>query len=260
MNWFYAVGNQQNGPVTDSQLDELLHAGKISPMTLVWREGMGQWQPLNAARSAGQTGNVCVECGKAFPPEETVTLNNLTVCAQCKPVFLQRLQEGAALPSVGELWQQNKRLVARTKTVFPNRCVKCNAPADIRLKRTLYWVHPAFLLLILCNLLVLLVVYLIVRKKAEVEIGLCEAHRVKRKYGLITLWTSIVLGFLALCYGAAASSGWVAFIGFLMMLAGGITGGVLARTVTPTKIDKDYVWMTGAHRDFLAGLPEWHGR
>jgi hypothetical protein len=259
MNWFYADGKVQNGPVTDSQLDELLRAGKISPTTQVWREGMSQWQPLNAARAGGQAGNVCVECGKTFPPDETIKLNNLTVCAQCKPILLQRMQEGAALPMVGNLWRQNKRLVTRTRTIFPNRCVKCNAPANFRLKRTLYWVHPAYLLLILCNLIVLIIVYLIVRKKAEVEIGLCEAHRAKRKYGIATIWSSVAVGLLVLCYGAVNNSGWGILIGVVIMLAGAITGGVMARLLTPTKIDKEYVWLAGAHRDFLADLPEWHG-
>ena len=89
-------------------------------------------------------------CGKAFPAEEIVTLNHSPVCAQCKPMFLQRMQESANMPSLLNLWQENKKLVARSETVFPDRCIKCNAPAGgSRLKRTLYWAHPAYLLLIL---------------------------------------------------------------------------------------------------------------
>jgi hypothetical protein len=258
MNWFYADGNRQCGPVTDAQLDELLHSGKISPNTLVWREGMGQWQPLNAARP--QSGVVCVECGKTFPLEETIRLNNATVCAQCKPIFLQRMAESAAIPSVGSLWRNNRRLVARTETVFPDRCIKCNAPAGgFRLKRTLYWMHPAYYLLILCNLLILLIVHLIVRKKAVVHIGLCVQHRSKRKQGMLIGWSGVALGIILITCGAVISSGWCALAGILVLLGGGIIGAVMARTVGPTKIEKEYVWLTGAHRDFLAELPEWNG-
>ena len=73
------------------------------------------------------------------------------------------------MPSTGSLWRMNKRLVTRTETVFPDRCIKCNAPANgFRLKRTLYWQHPAYYFLLLCNLLVLLIVILIVRDRKSV--------------------------------------------------------------------------------------------
>jgi len=258
MNWFYAESNQQKGPVSDSQLDELLRSGKISPATLVWCEGMSQWQPLNTARPAGA--QVCVECGKIYPPEELIQLNNSPVCAQCKPIFLQRMAEGAAIPVLGSLWRMNKRLVTRTETTFPDRCVKCNAPAGgYRLKRTLYWMYPAYWLLIIISRLILIIVYLIVRKKAVVHIGLCEQHRAMRKRGIIIGWSSVGLGFLVM-FGAAFGSGWWILVGFLVMIVGGITGGVMAQTVRPTKIDKEYVWLAGVHRDFLADLPEWQGK
>ncbi|HSY44404.1 MAG TPA: DUF4339 domain-containing protein [Candidatus Acidoferrum sp.] len=260
MNWFYSDGNQQIGPVSDAQLDELLRSGKISPNTLVWREGMAQWQPLNIVRPPAPGTVVCAECGKTFPRDETIQLNNASVCAQCKPIFLQRMAEGAPMPSSTNLWRTKNRLVARTETVFPDRCVRCNAPAGgFRLKRTLYWAHPAYLLLILCNLLVLLIVYLIVRKKAVVHIGLCERHRLKRKQGIIIGWSSVALGIILICCSALFTSGWCLAIGILTMLVGGITGAVIARTIRPTKIDKEYVWMTGASREFMADLPEWHG-
>lgn len=260
MNWFYLEGNNQKGPVSDSQLDELLQSGKISPKTMVWREGMPQWQPLNAARPGDPSGVVCVECGKTFPPEETIKLNNMPVCAQCKPIFLQRMAEAATMPSTGSLWRHNSRLVTRTETVFPDRCVKCNAPAGgFRLKRTLYWSHPAYLLLLLCNLLILLIVYLIVRKKAIVHIGLCEQHRSRRKLGITILLSSVGLGLVLLICAAGFGSGWLAAIGVVVLLGGAITGGIMARTVTPTKIDKEYVWLSGVNRDFMADLPEWGG-
>jgi hypothetical protein len=261
MNWFYAEGNQQNGPVSDSQLEELLSSGKITHATLVWHEGMPEWQPLNVARSsAADPGTVCIECGKSFPPDELIRLNNASVCAQCKPVFLQRMAENAPTPSSGSLWRSGKRVVARTDTVFPDRCVRCNESAGtFRLKRTLYWAHPLIYLLILCNLLILLIVYLIIRKKAIVYIGLCEHHRARRKLGMIIGWSSVALGIIMIVAGAFLESGWLALTGLLILIAGGITGGVMARTVTPTKIDKEYVWLSGVNRDLVANLPEWRG-
>jgi hypothetical protein len=34
----------------------------------------------------------------------------------------------------------------------------------------------------------------------------------------------------------------------------------MARTIAAAKIDKEFVWITGCNRDFLADLPEWHGQ
>lgn len=45
MTWYYAVGSQQQGPVTDDQLHALAKDGVVTGDTLVWREGMVNWQP-----------------------------------------------------------------------------------------------------------------------------------------------------------------------------------------------------------------------
>jgi hypothetical protein len=38
MNWFYAIGGQQQGPVDGGQLDALIASGQVKPDTLVWHE------------------------------------------------------------------------------------------------------------------------------------------------------------------------------------------------------------------------------
>src|ERR1043165_4984617 len=196
MNWFYAIDGQRQGPVSDAQLDELLRSAKINQDTLVWREGMADWQRMRAARpispppppiSSSPSGVTCAECGLNFPRSEVIMLNNAWVCGGCKPIFLQRWREGAA-PSgaAGSLWRRDKQLVTRSETPFPARCVRCNAPANgYRLKRQLYWHPPAYYLFILFNLLVYAIVAMCVRKKAILHVGLCEKHRERRKWGMV---------------------------------------------------------------------------
>jgi len=118
MNWYYAAGGQQQGPVDDAQLDALIQAGTVTQDTLIWREGMANWQPLRQARpSAGGSSAlaapplaappiagspdasgeiVCAECGKMFTKDNAIQYGTAWVCASCKPVFLQKLLEGAA--------------------------------------------------------------------------------------------------------------------------------------------------------------------
>ncbi len=51
--WYYGENGVQHGPVDDAELDQLLAAGRIQPTTLVWREGMNEWQPVAQVRSQG---------------------------------------------------------------------------------------------------------------------------------------------------------------------------------------------------------------
>lgn len=267
MNWFYAVEGQKNGPVSEAQLEELLRSGRINHDTLVWHEGMANWQTLGQALPAGVPTNVnplanpvCVECGRTFPASELIRINHSQVCAGCKPAFLQRLSEGVALPSSTGLWRQNKRVVTVSETVFPDCCIKCNEPTNgFRMKRVLYWQHPAYLALILCNLLVLLIVVLIVRKKAVVYIGLCERHREQRKLAHIIGWSGFVAGIVVITAGAVLQSGIWALIGGVIFLGGVIYGIAKGRTVAAAKITKENVWISGVNLKFLDNLPEWPG-
>ena len=108
MNWYYVEAGQQAGPVDDAQLQELLGSGKIQQETLVWREGMGNWQPYREAVGGGTpflrtsavaavptaSEAVCAECGRIFNTQEMIRYDDAQVCAGCKPVFMQKLAEG----------------------------------------------------------------------------------------------------------------------------------------------------------------------
>jgi len=126
MEWYYAVGDKQMGPVSDEEFKRLGAEGTIRPDTLVWRAGQDNWKPYREviAATAGavaqpplsmagtadaQPGGapaagsvVCRECGKIFPPEEVVKFGDAFVCAACKPVYVQRMREGGQMPGTME--------------------------------------------------------------------------------------------------------------------------------------------------------------
>src|ERR1044071_5985350 len=84
----------------------------------------------------------------------------------------------AEVSSEVAVWREGSTVVARTDAPLPARCVKCNAPAAQPTKeRLLYWVHPAIYLLLFAGGLVLVIVYMVIRKKAQVNPGLCDAHK-----------------------------------------------------------------------------------
>ena len=109
MNWYYVEQGQQAGPVDDARLDELRRSGKIQAETLVWREGMANWAPYSVALgetaaaqappliAPGAGEAVCTECGGVFPVDQMIRYSNAHVCANCKPVFMQKIAEGVAV-------------------------------------------------------------------------------------------------------------------------------------------------------------------
>lgn len=107
MNWYYAREGRQVGPVSETELQTQVSAGVIGADTLVWREGMAAWQPYGSV-SGGTTGQeTCSRCGRAFAPDEMIRFGERWVCAECKPVFVQAMKEGAvtALPfAYGGFW------------------------------------------------------------------------------------------------------------------------------------------------------------
>ncbi|PYI82548.1 MAG: RDD family protein [Verrucomicrobia bacterium] len=114
MNWYYVDGGQQAGPVSDPELAALVQSGKVQADTLVWHEGMSNWQPYREVKPSelrlstappvavpgggaipGGAEAACVECGKVFPTSEMIQYGDTRVCANCKPIFVQKLAEGA---------------------------------------------------------------------------------------------------------------------------------------------------------------------
>ena len=141
MDWYYVADGQQVGPVSEQDLKALVDAGTVTGETLVWHEGMQDWVPQSTVASeitasaerhpagpgpvappgegtsglslkkqepapaqavaAGAGGGICRECGRQFPLDQMVEYEGATICAECKPAFFQRLQEGAASLFVG---------------------------------------------------------------------------------------------------------------------------------------------------------------
>jgi uncharacterized RDD family membrane protein YckC len=112
MNWYYVDAGQQAGPVNEDQLLELVRSGKVSGETLVWHEGMSNWQPYYGvappAATAPGPASVpvppiapeqaqCGECGKVFFKQDMLAYGGLYVCAGCKPLFVQKLAEGVQI-------------------------------------------------------------------------------------------------------------------------------------------------------------------
>jgi len=103
MDWYYGDAGKQIGPIDDASFDGLVATGIIHDETLVWRSGMPNWQPYRTIRPVAQapafeagTGEAkfCSECGRPYASDDLVAFGNSLVCAECKPLFTQKLREG----------------------------------------------------------------------------------------------------------------------------------------------------------------------
>lgn len=151
------------------------------------------------------------------------------------------------------LYRAGSLLVMNKRASLPDRCVKCNAPAGgFKLKRALYWHRQAVYLLVLLSPLIYIIVALVVRKSARVDVGLCDKHRRRRVNGM-------VFG-LVLClasFGGCAAIGGEAVIASVILFAVGLICGLLSnQVVSPVEIDDQFVRLKGVQADFLALLPD----
>ena len=93
MNWYYAEGGKQVGPVEESALDGLINAGVVRDDTLVWHEGMVSWQPHAAVR--GSRAGIPAPFAQAAPPFSGVRYAGFWIR------FLARFIDGMILGMAG---------------------------------------------------------------------------------------------------------------------------------------------------------------
>ncbi len=114
MDWYYAQGKEQKGPITEAEFDDLVASGTITSATLIWHEGLDRWRPRSEVvaglglvdETASEPASLspegeysagvepCRECGRSFATEEMVSYADQWVCADCRTVFFQRVKEG----------------------------------------------------------------------------------------------------------------------------------------------------------------------
>lgn len=159
----------------------------------------------------------------------------------------------------GNAWRSGSDLVVNAQAELPERCVKCNAPAERR-RFQLTWHTPLAYLGLLGGLIPYIILALVLQKKLTVHVGVCRDHTRKRRR-VILLGT---LGFLAglglLIFGGISlrppTSGIVMLSGFVLLLGSAIYGAAASRIVWPKKIVNQVAWLKGAGPEYLAELPE----
>jgi len=209
----------------------------------------------------------CPQCG-------LINFSTATACQRCGTPLTSSasnpqthgivLEDGYVLPPPPQMpghgvWQDRNKLVMSRDAELPLRCVKCNVPTHLRIKRKLSWHHPALYLIIIVALLIYLIVAMILRKSATVEIGLCDEHQAKRRRDVWITITLVVVGILGFALALGFEDVTYLLLGFVALIAALIYGIAVARVVAPAKIDDRFVWLTGINKQYLNELPQWPG-
>lgn len=161
----------------------------------------------------------------------------------------------------GSIWREGKILVMRKGAELPDVCIKSNQPAGgYRLKRKLAWHHPAVGLTILINILLYIIIAALVSKRATVMIGLSPQWRSIRRRRIIIGWggaiSCIVMLFVGISFASNPAKNpevgtVLTILGIIGAIGFAIYGLISARLIWPKKVDDQFVYIKGAHPDFL---------
>lgn len=145
----------------------------------------------------------------------------------------------------GNAWREGDSVVLPLEGgELPDRCVVCNAPADMyRQHVTLTVVPRSVYAALLLHPLLFAALSSAMGRSAPVELGLCEKHRNRRGQGRLTKLVGLVLG--ALMFGAAAAyqAMWFAAASLLTMLVMLALGERMMRTATLDRVDGRHLWL-----------------
>lgn len=103
MDWYFAQDGQRYGPVAEEAFGALLDEGRVLAQTLVWHEGLANWQTLEQTLPGAEAAEApaapllrgyCSQCRRQFSTEDMIAYDGRWICAVCKPRFFQQLREG----------------------------------------------------------------------------------------------------------------------------------------------------------------------
>lgn len=173
----------------------------------------------------------------------------------------EELDDSAAMAEVGRrLSVDSKKLIVPFGAQFPDRCVKCNAPAQgYKLRRDLAWHSPVLYLLLLLNVLIYLVVALAVRRKVSVFVGLCPEHRSRRSSWLVSCSIAGVAAVAGLVAALLLESVGVGIASAVLLVVAIIVAFAVSPVVSAGRITDRHAEVRGCGREFLASFPGWEG-
>jgi hypothetical protein len=175
--------------------------------------------------------------------------DNPYAAPRSSPSSGRRLEQGS-----DGIWRDGALLFVERGASLPPRCVRCNAAAEVHLPRKLYWHSPWYALTILLGILTYAIIALIVRKKIELDIGLCAQHAKARRAAIAIAWASVIGSFALIFIVPSPFGGIMVLISLVVLLGAIVIGQRRANVLQPVRIDDRVAKLRGAGDAFLDSL------
>lgn len=154
-------------------------------------------------------------------------------------------------------WRQGNLLVMHSRSVLPDNCIKCNAPARHRMWVDAIW-YPWW------GLFGGFFTYVKLRRRVKINVVLCDAHQEQQR-NLHSVGKSIMaagilasaVGFFWMMFIRNPGPDYVLFFGGILVFLGGIVFNMaVSRIVAPKRIESGYVWLKGLPPEYLSRFSE----
>ena len=157
------------------------------------------------------------------------------------------------------VWRDGNLLVVQKGAALPDRCIRCNAPAEgRRLHRQLYW-HPPLLycLYFFGGPIVYVLAAVCVRQQLVIEVGICRRHRAARSRSIAICWliALISLATIVIDIGRGDQFPFVFLLALLAFLFDLCYAARISRLIVAQRIDADYGWLKKVHPASQNELP-----
>lgn len=233
----------ESNPISPKGIDGLAGSKRCPKCGLV-QLARPQCKKCGAPLSTTDGGRRAVTPASSLPPPQSASNPYAPPEAE--------LRAPVVMGGSGGVWRDGPLLVAVKNATLPDRCVKCNRPTPLKIERTYYWHPPVWYLLILLNWLIYAIVAAAVRKKAVLEVGLCEDHRRRRK---MSMWIGTLIPLLGIggCMFGGSSQGLIV-IGIGLTVLGLIWLVVASQLLSANRIDENIILLKGVSSEYLSVL------
>jgi hypothetical protein len=163
---------------------------------------------------------------------------------------------GPFLPGA-PVWREGKKILVASGSHLPDQCVKCGQPGNGKpVRKSFSWHEQWVSFLVLLSPIVYLIVAMVMRKQGKLTYSLCQRHVASRRNAMLVSGGVALLA-IPMFFIGGSERDLVGLIplGIVVLIGGLIALLITARTLTPTKIENNYLWLKGAGEGFLSRLP-----
>jgi hypothetical protein len=164
-----------------------------------------------------------------------------------------------ALPIATGVYRDGKNLVVMRGAQLPLICIRCGQPpTGGQFRRKLYWHERWLFILLLPGIIWYVIAALIVRKRMDLVVSLCEQHKMRYQRTRQAAILMMIGGGIFVIVSFFVSADYLIYpmlACFVLLLAGFITWLVAGLFLQPKFIDASLGVFSGPGEQFLAQLP-----